>query len=103
MRLAASTDLATRQEGQPYGGYRFRILTRQGAHAPGGAFNYVINGRMIAGFAAVATPAEWGKTGVMSFLISHNGKLYERNLGPKPPAITSFDPGPGWKEVAPAP
>jgi hypothetical protein len=96
---AASAELASHREGEPYGGYRFRILTRQGAHAPGGAYSYVINGRMIAGFAAVATPAEWGRTGVMSFLISHNGKLYQKNLGPKPPAITSFDPGPGWKEV----
>lgn len=100
---AASTELAGHKEGEPYGGYRFRVLTRQGAAAPGGAYSYVINGRMIAGFGAVATPAEWGKTGVMSFLISHNGKLYERNLGPKPPAITSFDPGTGWKEVAPSP
>ncbi|MBL0391366.1 DUF2950 domain-containing protein [Ramlibacter monticola] len=95
----ASTELAGRHEGEPYGGYRFRILTRQGANAPGGAYSYVINNRMIAGFAAVATPAEWGRTGVMSFLISHNGKLYEKNLGPKPPVISSFDPGPGWKEV----
>lgn len=99
---AASTELAGHREGEPYGGYRFRLLTRQGASAPGGAYSYVINGRMLAGFAAVATPAEWGKTGIMSFMISHNGKLYERNLGPKPPAITSFDPA-GWKEVAPAP
>ena len=100
---AASTELAGRKEGEPYGGYNFRLLTRQGASAPGGAYSYVINGRMLAGFAAVATPAEWGKTGVMSFLISHNGKLYERNLGPRPPAVTSFDPGAGWKEVPPAP
>ncbi|MBC5785351.1 DUF2950 family protein [Ramlibacter sp. USB13] len=99
---AASTELAGHKEGEPYGGYRFRILTRQGASAPGGAYSYVINGRMIAGFAAIATPAEWGKTGIMSFMISHNGRLYERNLGPKAPAITSFDPA-GWKEVPPAP
>jgi len=98
---AASTELAGHKEGEPYGGYRFRILTRQGPHAPGGAYNYVINGRMIAGFAAVATPAEYGRTGVMSFIISHNGKLYEKNLVPKPPAVTRFDPGAGWKEVEP--
>jgi len=98
---AASTELKGHKEGEPYGGYNFRILTRQGAAAPGGAYSYVINGRMIAGFAAVATPAQWGRTGVMSFIISHNGKLYQKNLGPRPAAITSFDPGPGWTEVLP--
>lgn len=96
---SASTELAGHKEGEPFGGYYFRILTRQGAAAPGGAYSYVINGRMIAGFAAVATPAQWGRTGVMSFIISNNGKLYQKNLGAKPAAITSFDPGPGWTEV----
>ena len=99
---AASTELAGHQEGEPYGGYRFRILTSQGPSAPGGAYSYLINGRMLGGFAAVATPAEYGRTGIMSFMISHNGKLFEKNLGPKPPAITRFDPA-GWKEVEPAP
>ena len=91
--------------GDPYRGYHFRILTRQGEHAPGGAYNYVINGRMIAGFAMVAFPAEWDKTGVMSFIVNHNGKVYQKDLGKNSTAIgarmTSFDPGPGWKEVAP--
>lgn len=99
---AAATELAGHKEGEPYGGYRFRLLTAQGPSAPGGAYSYVINGRLIAGFAAVATPAEYGRTGIMSFMISHNGKLYEKNLGPKPPTITRFDPA-GWKEVEPAP
>jgi len=91
--------------GDPYRGYRFRILTRQGKAAPGGAYSYIINGRMIAGFALVAYPAEWGKSGVMSFIVSHNGKVYEKNLGKDSAAIgakmTTFDPGAGWKEVAP--
>ena len=100
---AASTELKGHKEGEPYGGYHFRLLTRQGASAPGGAYSYLINGRLIAGFAAVATPADWGRSGVMTFLISHNGRLYQKNLGPKPPAITSFDPGAGWTEVGPAP
>jgi hypothetical protein len=90
--------------GEPYYGYHFRILTRQGAKAPGGAYNYVINGRMIAGFAMVAYPAEFGKTGVMTFIVSHNGKVYEKDLGKDSTAIgakmTTFDPGAGWKEVA---
>lgn len=96
---AASSRLQGHEAGEPYAGYRFRILTRQGAAAPGGAYSYMINGRMIAGFAAVATPAEYGKSGVMTFLVSHNGKVYQKNLGPRPPAITSFDPGAGWTEV----
>jgi DUF2950 family protein len=91
--------------GDPYRGYYFRILTRQGKNAPGAAYNYVINGRMIAGFAMVAYPAVYGETGVMTFIVSHNGKVYERNLGKDSTrigaAMTTFDPGPGWKTVAP--
>jgi hypothetical protein len=91
--------------GDPYRGYRFRILTRQGPHAAGGAYNYLINGRLIGGFAMVAYPAEWGETGVMSFIVNHNGKVFEKDLGRDSAAIgarmTSFDPGPGWKEVGP--
>ncbi len=89
--------------GDPYRGYHFRILTRQGKNAAGGAYSYVINGRMIAGFAMVAFPAQHGQTGVMTFIVSHNGKVYERNLGKESTTIgatmTTFDPGPGWKEV----
>jgi hypothetical protein len=95
--------LEGRKAGDPYRGYHFRILTRQGQHAPGGAYSYVINGRMIAGFAMVAYPAEYGQSGVMSFLVSHNGKVYERDLGEQSAQIgakmTTFDPGAGWKEV----
>ncbi len=90
--------------GDPYRGYHFRILTRQGKNAPGGAYSYVINGRMIAGFAMVAYPAEYGRTGVMTFIVSHNGKVYEKNLGTNSgqigAAMTTFDPSAGWKEVA---
>lgn len=99
---SAAAELQGRPQGAPFKGYRFRILTSQGPHAPGGAYSYVLNGRMIAGFAAVATPADWGHSGIMSFIVSNNGKLYQKNLGPKPPAITTFDPGPGWTEVEPA-
>ncbi len=91
--------------GEPFRGYVFRILTRQGKSAPGGAYSYVINGRMIAGFAMVAYPAEFGKSGVMTFIVSHNGKVYEKNLGKDSAAVgarmTAFDPGAGWKAVAP--
>jgi hypothetical protein len=90
--------------GDAYRGYHFRILTRQGKDAPGGAYSYVINGRMLAGFAMVAYPADYGRSGVMTFIVSNNGKVYERNLGKDSTAIgarmTAFDPGSGWKEVA---
>jgi hypothetical protein len=92
--------------GDAYRGYHFRILTTQGKNAKGGAYNYVINGRMIAGFAMVAYPAQYGQSGVMTFIVSHNGKVFEKNLGKTSAEIgakmTAFDPGPGWKEV-PAP
>ena len=97
--------MATRKRTDPYQGYHFKILTRQGQNAPGGAYSYVINGRMIAGFAMVAYPHAYGDSGVMTFIVSHNGKVYERDLGEKTETVASqmtvFDPGPGWKEVAP--
>ncbi|MBL0291919.1 MAG: DUF2950 domain-containing protein [Betaproteobacteria bacterium] len=101
----AAAYLQGHQAGDPYRGYRFRILTRQGPHAAGGAYSYVINGRMIAGFAMVAYPAEYGVTGVMTFIVSHNGKVYEKDLGKSSTALgakmSMFDPGAGWKEVTP--
>jgi hypothetical protein len=94
-----------RKAGDPYRGYHFRILTRQGKAAPGGAYSYVINGRMIAGFAMVAYPAEYGETGIMTFIVSNHGKVYEKDLGRNTAAVAaklgSFEPGAGWKEVAP--
>lgn len=88
---------------QPFYGYHFRILTAQGASAPGGAFNYVINGNLVAGFALVAYPAHWGESGIMTFMVNQWGKVYERNLGPESAEIASamaeFDPDPDWKVV----
>jgi Protein of unknown function (DUF2950) len=93
-----------RKASDPYRGYHFRILTRQGKSAPGGAYNYVINGRMIAGFAMVAYPDQYGDSGVMTFIVSHSGRVFEKDLGRSSEAIgakmTTFDPGAGWKEVA---
>ncbi|MGB7767405.1 MAG: DUF2950 domain-containing protein [Verrucomicrobiia bacterium] len=84
----------------PYHGYYFKILTRQGRHAPGGKYNYIINDRMIAGFALVAWPAEWGNTGVMTFIVNQQGKVYQKNLGPKTAkitkAMTTYDPDDTW-------
>jgi hypothetical protein len=90
-------------EPQPYHGYRFKILTAQGASAPGGAYNYIINGHLIAGFALVAYPVHWGDSGIMTFIVNQWGKVYERNLGAQSAetaaAMTEFDPGPEWKAV----
>jgi hypothetical protein len=89
---------------QPFHGYLFRMLTRQGPAAPGGAMDFVVDGRMIGGFGVLAVPARHGETGIMSFLVSHDGVVWERNLGPETArlaaAITAFDPGPGWQRVA---
>ncbi|MFI5181144.1 MAG: DUF2950 domain-containing protein [Thermoanaerobaculia bacterium] len=85
----------------PYHGYYFRILKSQGAHAPGGKFGYVINGHMIAGYALVAYPSKWGSSGVMTFLVNQQGRVYEKNLGPATEqlasAMTEYDPDPTWK------
>jgi hypothetical protein len=96
---------AGHKAGDPYRGYYFRILPQQGKNAAGGAYSYVINGRMIAGFAMVAYPAYYGESGVMTFIVNHNGVVYQRDLGPNTPklapGITSFDPGKGWSVVKP--
>lgn len=89
---------------QPFHGYLFRILERQGPDAPGGEIDYVVNGRMIGGFAVIATPYRYGSTGIMTFLISHHGDVWQANLGPETvrlaAGITAFNPGPGWEKVA---
>ncbi|MFO0934293.1 MAG: DUF2950 domain-containing protein [Planctomycetota bacterium] len=89
----------------PYAGYFWRILKGQGAEAPGGAHSYVINGNMIAGFALVAVPAEYGKTGIMTFLVSHHGKVFQKDLGEKSldvaRAMDVYDPDETWTEVKP--
>ncbi|MDH5263175.1 MAG: DUF2950 domain-containing protein [Betaproteobacteria bacterium] len=90
---------------EPYHGYYYRILTRQGSHAPGGAYDYVVDGRMIGGFALVAYPARWGASGVMTFLVNHDGVVYQKNLGKGTGSaalgMTSFDPDSSWTKVEP--
>jgi hypothetical protein len=92
-----------RKAGEPYYGYYFRILTRQGSQVPGGRYNYVINGNMIAGFALVAFPAEYRSSGVMTFVVSHHGKVYQKDLGPKTAelakAMQEYNPDKTWTEV----
>jgi Protein of unknown function (DUF2950) len=91
------------EEQSPYHGYYFKILTRQGKYAPGGKYSYIINGHMLAGFALVAWPAEWGNTGVMTFIVSQQGKVYQKNLGQKTDRLaadmTTYDPDKTWTVV----
>ncbi|AIF47889.1 hypothetical protein HY57_11750 [Dyella japonica A8] len=89
--------------GQGYYGYHYKILTTQGASAPGGAYNYVQGGRMTNGFALVAWPVQYGETGVMSFMVSHDGQVFEKDLGKNgsntAQAMKAFDPDSSWKQV----
>ena len=91
------------QRPTPYHGYYFKILSSQGSSAPGGKYDYVINGNMIAGFALVAFPAKYGSSGVMTFIINHQGKLYQKNSGPKTSeiatALKKYDPDSSWDVV----
>lgn len=91
-----------RRRRAPYHGYYYRMLKRQGANAPGGAHDYVANGHMIGGFAVVAYPAQYGASGIMSFIVNHEGVVYEKNLGPDSTAIArdmeDFDPDASWKK-----
>ncbi|MEP7155427.1 MAG: DUF2950 domain-containing protein [Betaproteobacteria bacterium] len=85
----------------PYHGYYYRILTRQGKDAPGGAYDYVVRGKMIGGFAIIAYPARYRASGITSFIVNHDGVVYEKDLGRNTTAIAekmaSFDPDSSWK------
>ena len=87
----------------PYHGYYYRILTRQGPNAPGGEIDYMVSGKMVNGFALVAYPAEYGNSGLMTFLVNQQGIIYEKDLGRHTTDIaldmTSFDPDPTWRRV----
>jgi hypothetical protein len=95
-------------EPQPYHGYYFHVLTSQGPHATGGAYGYIVNGLMLGGFGLVAWPAQWGNTGVMTFIVNQDGEIFEKDLGPTTPTIakgmTRFNPDDTWRKIgAPAP
>jgi hypothetical protein len=85
---------------QPFHGYLFKILTRQGKNAPGGAYEYITNGNMIGGFAFVAWPAHYRVTGIMTFIINQQGKVYQKDLGPDTDAavkkMKAYNPDPSW-------
>jgi Protein of unknown function (DUF2950) len=88
---------------EPYHGYYFRVLKSQGPDAPGGAFDYVVNGRMIGGFALVAWPAEYGVSGIRTLIINHEGVVYEKDLGAGTAIavrqMTRFNPDKSWRRV----
>ena len=85
----------------PFHGYYFKILTRQGKHAPGGKYNYVTNGNMIGGFAMVAWPAQYGDSGIMTLIVNQQGRVYQKDLGPNTSKIAKkmreYDPDPTWR------
>jgi hypothetical protein len=85
----------------PYFGYHYRVLKAQGPDAKGGAYDYVARGKMIGGFAMVAYPATYGNSGIMTFIVNHDGTVYEKDLGPNTAAaaqkITKFNPDKSWK------
>jgi Protein of unknown function (DUF2950) len=101
--LVSQAELATAAE-DGYFGYRYRILNSQGANVAGGQYDYVINGNMIAGFALLAVPAQYDRTGIMTFAVNQYGTVYEKDLGPDTAAlaekITAFDPDDGWAVVS---
>jgi hypothetical protein len=86
---------------QPYRGYYFRILTSQGKSAAGGKYDYIINGNMIGGFGLVAYPAEYGESGIMTFIVNQQGRVYQKNLGPDTTKLagkmTTYDPDNTWR------
>ncbi|MHC8366951.1 DUF2950 domain-containing protein [Pseudomonas sp. ZT5P21] len=89
--------------GEDWHGYHFRILEGQGPSAPGGAYSYLIGDKMSRGFALIAWPAKYADTGVMSFMISHEGQVFEKDLGPEvekwAKSVKRFDPDDSWKAV----
>jgi hypothetical protein len=104
MAMAVAQSSVVAADGpEPYYGYLFKALTRQGQSAPGGEMDYLENGRLTRGIAAVAFPAEYGRTGIMTFIVSMEGTIFQRDLGPETAAIVAsmdtFDPGEGWTPV----
>jgi hypothetical protein len=91
----------------PFHGYYYRILKGQGKHATGGAYDYVVKGKMILGFALVAYPAQYGNSGIMTFIVNQEGVIYEKNLGKNTEriakAMKKFDPDKTWKKVEETP
>ena len=87
----------------PYHGYYYRILKRQGGSAPGGAYDYVVKGKMIGGFALIAYPAEYGNSGIMTFMVNQDGTVFQKDFGPatakRARAIEAYAPDQSWTKV----
>jgi hypothetical protein len=100
---AAGYPLPPRGGPVPYHGYFYRILFAQGPDAPGGAYDFVVKGHMIGGFALVAYPAMYGVSGIMTFIVSHDGVVYQKDLGPKTAqlatAMKTYNPDRTWSEA----
>jgi hypothetical protein len=100
---AAGYPLPPRGGPVPYHGYFYRILFAQGPDAPGGAYDFVVKGHMIGGFALVAYPATYGVSGIMTFVVSHDGVVYQKDLGPKTSqlanAMRTYNPDRSWSEA----
>ncbi len=99
----AAAKAQTTKSPMPYHGYYFKMLKKQGKHAPEGAFDYIVRGKQIGGFAVVAYPAKYGNSGVMTFMVNHDGVVYQKNLGKNSAqiakAMKAFDPDKTWKKV----
>jgi len=100
---AANEGYAGAGRAAPYHGYYFKVLTGQGSQAPGGERSWIVQGRMTGGFGLLAWPAEYGSSGVMTFLVGPDGEIREKDLGPETPraaaAITTFDPDSTWSAL----
>jgi len=96
----AAEYLEYRQTDEPFRGYNFKVLTGQGANPPGGAYSFVINGNMIAGYGLVAWPADYGRSGIMTLVCSHHGEILEKDLGADTEkvaaAMKTYDPDDSW-------
>jgi hypothetical protein len=93
----------TADKPMPYHGYYYKILTGQGPNAPGGAYDYMVRDQMIGGFAMVAYPAQYGASGIMTFIVNHDGVVYQKDLGPDTTAIAQsmmqFNPDETWEKL----
>jgi hypothetical protein len=101
--LADATSDGQKNALTPYHGYFFRILDNQGPHARGGAHSYRLNSKLMGGFGLVAWPAQYGVTGVLTFIVNQDGEIYQRDIAPLPGGktapVTRYDPDPSWERV----
>ena len=102
-KTTSGVDALAPQHSEPFNGYYFRILTAQGRNVEGGAKSYIVNGKMVAGFAFVAYPAAYSSSGIMTFIVNQNGVVYQKDLGPDTnkiaSAMTEYDPDSTWERT----